>query len=222
MPPQSASADEGAALWVVYSAAGVGVALAAFVVGYVLGTKRVKSQADDTTQSPGKRARKVPPPPKSRSRVTKGKHPSEVQGQPFFCETIDDDDKDLEANAQRQGEHRREDARTELEVAVVLAERTDLLEAAVEAATIPPTNDAVRAAVADAKTSIPKIATAAEAAPNAECPMALWRSPPPPTSARRLPAGSWFGPDHEGHQNSVWPGSRRASENSHTKYECDN
>ena len=50
-------------------------------------------------------------------------------------------------------------ARTDLEVAVVLAERTDLLElleAAVEAATIPPTNDAVRAAAADAKMSIPK------------------------------------------------------------------
>ena len=213
LPPHSASADEGVALWVVYSAAGVGVALAAFVVGYVLGNKRVKSQAEDAAQSPGKRARKVPPPSKSRSTVMIGKHPSEVKGQPFFCETIDDDDKDLEANAQRQGEHRREDARTELEVAVVLAERTDLLEAAVEAATIPPTNDAVRAAVTDAKTSIPKIATAAEAAPNAECPMTLWRSPPPPTSARRLPAGSWF---------RMRPGSRRASENTHTKYECDN
>jgi len=104
-------------------------------------------------------------------------------------------------------------ARTELEVAVVLAERTDLLEAAVEAATIPPADDAVRAAVADAKMSIPKIATAAEAAANAECPMALWRSPPPPTSARSLPAGSWF---------RMRPGSRRASENTHTKYECDN
>ena len=104
-------------------------------------------------------------------------------------------------------------ARTELEVAVVLAERTDLLEAAVEAATILPADDAVRAAVADAKMSIPKIATAAEAAANAECPMALWRSPPPPTSARSLPAGSWF---------RMRPGSRRASENTHTKYECDN
>mmetsp|Transcript_19288 Transcript_19288/g.45592 ORF Transcript_19288/g.45592 Transcript_19288/m.45592 type:complete len:258 (-) Transcript_19288:190-963(-) len=106
-PAQSASPGEGVALWVVYSAAGVGVALAAFVVGYVLGTKRGKSQAEDTTQSRGKRARKVPPTPKSR--LAKGKHPSEVQGQPFFCETIDDDDKDLEANVQRQGEHRRED-----------------------------------------------------------------------------------------------------------------
>lgn len=104
----SASPDEGVALWVVYSAAGVGVALAAFVVGYVLGTKRGKKHAEDTTQSRGKRARKVPPTPKSRSSAMKDKHPSEVQGQPFFCETIDDDDKDLEANAQRQGEHRRE------------------------------------------------------------------------------------------------------------------
>ena len=108
-PAQSASPGEGVALWIVYSAAGVGVALAAFVVGYVLGTKRGKSQAENTTQSRGKRARKVPPTPKSRSSAMKGKHPSEVQGQPFFCETIDDDDKDLEANAQRQGEHRRED-----------------------------------------------------------------------------------------------------------------
>ena len=59
-------------------------------------------------------------------------------------------------------------ARTELEVAV--AEKTGLLEAAVDAVnlpgiTIPPTTDAVRAAAADAKMSTPSIATAAEAEP---------------------------------------------------------
>ena len=83
----------------------------------------------------------------------------------------------------------------------------------VEAATIPPTNDAVHAAVADAKMSIPKIVTAAEATANAEGPMALWRSPPPPTLARNLSAGSWF---------RMRTGSQRASENTHTKYKCDN
>ena len=83
-------------------------------------------------------------------------------------------------------------ARTaELEVAVVLAERTDVLEAGAEAATIPPTNDAVRTAVAEATAS-------------AECPMTLWRCPPPPISVRHLPAGSWF---------RMRLGSRRVSEN---------
>lgn len=119
MPPQSASPpDEGVTLWVIFSAAGAGVALAAFVVGFFLGKKGAKSQAEDATQSSrSKSSRKIPskkpppPPPSTRSSTMKDKLPSEVQGQPFFCETIADDDKDLEANAQRQGEHRREDSR---------------------------------------------------------------------------------------------------------------
>lgn len=67
LPPQSANnsdADEGEALWIVYSsAAAVGVAVAAFIVGFflvknALGNKRGKRQAEDATQSRSKRSRK--------------------------------------------------------------------------------------------------------------------------------------------------------------------
>ena len=197
LPPQSASPpDEGVTLWVIFSAAGAGVALAAFVVGFFLGKKGAKSQAEDATQSSrSKSSRKIPskkpppPPPSTRSSTMKDKLPSEVQGQPFFCETIADDDKDLEANAQRQGEHRREDSRAR---SSSRPRREDgRSRSRSRSRTIPPTNDAVRTAVVEATAS-------------AECPMTLWRCPPPPISVRHLPAGSWF---------RMRLGSRRVSEN---------
>lgn len=92
LPPQSADnsdADEGEALWIVYSsAAAVGVAVAAFIVGFflvknALGNKRGKRQAEDATQSRSKRSRKDRS--KSRSSVIKYN---------------DNDIEDLEANVQ--------------------------------------------------------------------------------------------------------------------------
>jgi len=93
LPPQSADnsdADEGEALWIVYSsAAAVGVAVAAFIVGFflvknALGNKRLKRQAEDATQSRSKRSRKD----RSKSR-------------PSAIKDNDNDIEDLEANVRR-------------------------------------------------------------------------------------------------------------------------
>ena len=93
LPPQSADnsdADEGEALWIVYSsAAAVGVAVAAFIVGFflvknALGNKRGKRQAEDATQSRSKRSRKD----RSKSR-------------PSAIKDNENDIEDLEANVRR-------------------------------------------------------------------------------------------------------------------------